>query len=84
MNFKKVALVKFPRGSFDQEYSYKTNIEDLKKDDVLVVQANNSYSIAIFQRYSSTKSRIEQATKWIVQKVDVQEFETKLFLGELE
>lgn len=84
MNFKKVALVKFQRGSFDQEYSYKTNIEDLKKDDVLVVQANNSYSIAIFQRYSSTKSRIEQATKWIVQKVDVQEFETKLFLGELE
>ncbi|GAA0763759.1 hypothetical protein [Clostridium sartagoforme] len=80
----KVALVKFTRGSFDQEYSYKTDIEDLKKDDVLVVQANNSYSIAIFQRYSSTKSRVEQATKWIVQKVDVEEFETKLFLGELE
>lgn len=80
----KVALVKFSRGSFDQEYSYKTDIEDLKKDDVLVVQANNSYSIAIFQRYSSTKSRVEQATKWIVQKVDVEEFETKLFLGELE
>lgn len=80
----KIALVKFTRGSFDQEYSYKTDIEDLKKDDVLVVQANNSYSIAIFQRYSSTKSRVEQATKWIVQKVDVEEFETKLFLGELE
>ena len=80
----KVALVKFTRGSFDQEYSYKTDIEDLKKDDVLVVQANNSYSIAIFQRYSSTKSRVEQATKWIVQKVDVEEFETKLFLGEIE
>lgn len=80
----KIALVKFTRGSFDQEYSYKTDIEDLKKDDVLVVQANNSYSIAVFQRYSSTKSRVEQATKWIVQKVDVEEFETKLFLGELE
>lgn len=81
---KSIALVKFPRGSFEQEYSYKTDIENLKKDDVLVVQANNSYSIAIFQRYSSSKSRIEQATKWIVQKVDVEEFETKLFLGELE
>lgn len=80
----KVALVKFPRGSFDQEYSYKTDLKDLKKDDVLVVQANNSYSIAIFQRYSSTKRSIEQATKWIVQKVDVEEFETKLFLGDLE
>ena len=81
---KSIALVKFPRGSFEQEYSYKTDIENLKKDDVLVVQANNSYSIAIFQRYSSAKSRVEQATKWIVQKVDVEEFETKLFLGELE
>lgn len=80
----KVALVKFPRGSFDQEYSYKTDLKNLEKDDVLVVQANNSYSIAIFQRYSSTKRSIEQATKWIVQKVDVEEFETKLFLGELE
>lgn len=80
----KVALVKFPRGSFEQEYSYKTDIEDLKKDDVLVVQANNSYSIAIFQKYSSAKSRVEQATKWIVQKIDVEEFENKLFLGELE
>lgn len=81
---KSIALVKFPRGSFEQEYSYKTDIENLKKDDVLVVQANNSYSIAIFQRYSSSKSRVEQATKWIVQKVDVEEFESKLFLGELE
>ena len=81
---KSIALVKFPRGSFEQEYSYKTDIENLKKDDVLVVQANNSYSIAIFQRYSSSKSRVEQATKWIVQKVDIEKFETKLFLGELE
>ena len=81
---KSIALVKFPRGSFEQEYSYKTDIEDLKKGDVLVVQANNSYSVAIFQRYSSAKSRVEQATKWIVQKVDVEEFETKLFLGELD
>lgn len=80
----KVAMVKFPRGSFDNEYSYKTNIDDLKQGDILVVQANNSYSVAIFQRYSAAKSRVEQATKWIVQKVDVEEFETKLFLGELE
>lgn len=80
----KVALVKFTRGSFDQEYSYKTDIEDLKKDDVLVVQANNSYSIALFQKYSSAKSRIEQATKWVVQRVDVEEFEEKLILGELD
>lgn len=81
--YDKVAMVKFPRGSFDQEYSYKTNIENLERGDVLVVQANNSYSIAIFQRYTKAKSRVEQATKWVVEKVDVKTFEEKLFLGEL-
>lgn len=79
----KVAIVKFVRGSFDQEYSYKTNIEDLKEGDVLVVQALDSYSIANFQRYSKTKQNVEKATKWIVQKVDVEKFEERLFLGEL-
>ncbi|MBO0569974.1 hypothetical protein [Clostridium botulinum] len=78
---KKVAMVKFLRGSFDQEYSYKTDIEDLKNGDVLVVEANNSYSIAIFQRYSETKSRVKQATKWVVQKVDIEAHEAKMFLG---
>lgn len=77
-----VAMVQFPRGSFEQEYSYKTNLKDLKEGDVLVVQANNSYAIAIFKRYSKTKSRIEQATKWIVEKVDIDAFEEKMFLGE--
>ncbi|NFC86282.1 hypothetical protein EXN13_00920 [Clostridium botulinum] len=78
---KKVAMVKFLRGSFDQEYSYKTYIEDLKNGDILVVEANNSYSIAIFQRYSGTKSRVKQATKWVVQKVDIEAHEAKMFLG---
>ncbi|WMJ79565.1 hypothetical protein RBU49_11760 [Clostridium sp. MB40-C1] len=78
---KKVAMVKFLRGSFDQEYSYKTDIEDLKEGDVLVVEANNSYSIAIFKRYSETKNRVEQATKWVVQKVDIEAHEAKMFLG---
>lgn len=79
----KVAMVKFVRGSFDQEYSYKTDLDDLGKDDVVVVQANDSYSIAIFQRYSTTKNNIDKATKWIVQKVDTVAFEEKLFLGKL-
>ncbi|ACO87104.1 hypothetical protein [Clostridium botulinum] len=79
---KKVAMVKFLRGSFDQEYSYKTDIEDLKDGDVLVVEANDSYSITIFQRYSETKSRVEQATKWVVQKVDIKAHEAKMFLGD--
>lgn len=76
----KIAIVKFVRGSFDQEYSYKTDIGDLKEGDVLVVQDLDSYSIATFQRYSKTKQNKEKATKWIVQKVDIEAFEDKMFL----
>lgn len=79
----KVALVKFIRGSFDQEYSYITDIDDLEEGEVVVVQTNDAYSIAIFQRYSEHKSDIKKATKWIVQVVDTEAFETKLFLGDL-
>lgn len=79
---EQVAMVKFPRGSFEQEYSYKTDLKNLENGDVLVVQANNSYAIAIFQRYSKTKSRIEQATKWVIEKVDIDAFEERMFLGE--
>ena len=63
------------------EYSYKTDIEDLKKNDVLVVPTNTSYSIAHFSRYSDNKQHIKNATKWIIQKVDIEEFENRMFLG---
>lgn len=63
------------------EYSYFTDIEDLKEGDVVVVPTNSSYSIGYFSRYSTNKQHIKNATKWIVQKVDVEAFETKMFLG---
>ena len=78
-----VALIKFQRGSFDQEYSYFTDIEELKKDDVLVVPTSNSYSIGIFSRYSTGKINIDKAEKWIVKNIspDIEAYEEKLFLG---
>lgn len=78
----KVALVTFVRGSFEQEYSYKCDIEGLKKGDVLVVPTNNSFSIGIFQRYSTNKIHIDKATKWVVERVDIEAYEMKLFLEE--
>ena len=78
---KRVALVKFPRGSFEQEYSYFTDIEDLRNGDILVVPAGSSYSIGVFQRYSSNNIHTKNATKWIVQKVDIEGYEDKLALG---
>ncbi|MCS6103445.1 hypothetical protein DWV13_01935 [Clostridium botulinum] len=80
---RKVALVKFLKGSFDQEYSYYTNSETLNKDDLLIVQAGTSYELAKFIRYSTNKIHVSKAEKWIIKNItpDVEEFEEKLFLG---
>ncbi|WP_243129523.1 hypothetical protein [Clostridium sp. HBUAS56017] len=79
----KVALVKFARGSFDQEYSYFTDIENLKEGNLLIVPTSNSYSIASFSRYSKSKIHQEKAEKWIVKNIgpDIEAYEEKLFLG---
>lgn len=78
----KVALIKFKGYQEFMEYSYFTDIEDLKEGDVVVVPTNNFYSIGCFSRYSSNKKHIENANKWIVEKVDIEAYEEKMFLGE--
>ncbi len=78
----RVALIKFKGYQEFMEYSYFTDIEDLNEGDVVVVPTNNSYSIGYFSRYSTNKQHIKNATKWIVQKVDVEAYETKMFLGD--
>lgn len=77
----KVALVKFKGYQEFMEYSYFTDMEDLKEGDVVVVPTNDFYSIAIFSRYSINKQHIKNASKRIVEKVDIEAFENKLFLG---
>jgi O-glycosyl hydrolase len=78
-----VALIKF-RGYLDyMEYSYFTDIEDLKENDVVVVPTNDSYSIGYFSRYTTNKQHVKNASKWIIEKVDIEAYETKIFLGEL-
>lgn len=77
----KVALIKFQGYQGFMEYSYFTDIDDLKEGDVVVVPANSFYSIGVFSRYSSNKKHIENAAKWIVEKVDIEAYEEKLFLG---
>lgn len=80
----KVVLVKFIRSSFDNLYSYKTDIDDLKENDYVVVQANDEYSLAKVVRYTNDSNKTEKATKWVVQKIDIEHFKNKLFLGELQ
>lgn len=81
---KRIALVKFKGYTEHMEYSYLTDIDDLKEGDPVVVPTNEFYSVGVFSRYSSNKIHINNATKWIIQKVDVEEYETKMFLGGLE
>ncbi|AJA50087.1 hypothetical protein CPAST_c40580 [Clostridium pasteurianum DSM 525 = ATCC 6013] len=59
----KVALIKFQGYQEYMEYSYFTDIEDLKEGDVLVVPTNKSYSIGYFSRYSNNKQHVKNASK---------------------
>ena len=81
-----IALVEFPRSSFGQKYSYKTDIEDLKENDLLLVPTRTSYSLAVFKGYTDKKSYANVATSWVVKNLqtEVDEFEEKLLLGELD
>ncbi len=81
---KKIALIKFKGYQDFMEYSYFTDIDNLEEGDVVVVPTNNSYSIGYFSRYTTNKQHIKNAAKWIVQKVDIEEYETKMFLGGFE
>nr|WP_207716394.1 hypothetical protein [Clostridium beijerinckii] len=76
-------MIKFPRGSFDQEYSYFTDMDDLVEGNILVVPTSNSYSIGVFSRYSKSKIHMEKAEKWVVKNIspDIEAFEEKMFLG---
>jgi len=78
-----VALIQFDKKAMVEymEYSYLTDIVDLKKGDTLVVPTNYGYSLGYFSRYSTNKQHIKNATKWTVQKVDIEAYEDKLFLG---
>lgn len=81
---KRIALIKFKGMHEFMEYSYFTDMESLKEGDVLVVPTNESYSIGFFSRYTTNKQHEKSAKKWIVEKVDIEAYENKLFLGGFE
>lgn len=86
MGKKLIALVEFPKSSFGQKYSYFTNIEDLKEGDLLLVQTRTGYSLAVFKGYTDKKTYTDVATAWIIKNLqsDINDFEEKLLLGDLE
>lgn len=86
MSKKLVALVEFPKTSFGHKYGYFTYIEDLKENDLLLVQTRTSYSLALFRGYTDKKAYTDVAKSWIVKNLalDIEEFEEKLLLGDLD
>lgn len=50
-------------------YSYMSQI-DVKKDELVVVQARGTHALAVVKSVSSSKDA--KATRWIVQKVDLE------------
>lgn len=58
-----------------KEYHYLTNLKDLKKGDLVVVETQHGYAVAQVVRYISKSS---QAFRYIIQKVDVEAHETFL------
>lgn len=58
-----------------KEYHYLTNLKDLKKGDLVVVETQHGYSVAQVVRYISKSS---QAFRYIIQKVDVEAHEAFL------
>lgn len=77
-----IALVRFPKSSFDKEYAYKTDIDNLEADDLVIVPTNESYSVAIFTGYTDLPQHAKQATKSIVCSIEkqIEEYEESIFL----
>ena len=63
---KRIALVTFIRASFSQQYSYFTEINNLKPGDVVVVQSNSNYSVANFVKYSEEAKDLKNAKKLLL------------------
>lgn len=86
MNKKLVALIEFKKGSFNNFYSYYTDIENLKEGDVVLVPTLSSYSVGVFKRYTTEKVHDDKAEKWIVTNLQptVEEFEDRLLLGDFD
>ena len=67
-------LVKFVGSDYDKEYAYFTEL-DLQKEDVCVVEVNGVYkTVEVTKTRGLSRLQIDKAHKWIVQKVDVQDY----------
>ena len=72
---KTIAVVRFIEGYNTTKYDFFNDVEDLAKDDLVVVDTVNGYSLAKVVEFKETSAK---ATKWIVQKVDTAAHKARL------
>ena len=82
---KKAVQVKFVgQTQNDKEYSYLTDIMDLAISDLVVVDTMYGFKTAIVTKVQAlSKTARDAATKWVVCRVDLEEFKSKLEKYEL-
>lgn len=67
-----------------KHYSYFTDIEDLKVGDLVVVENNGEFKVVtVVKTIGLTKTQTNNATKWIVSKIDITGYIDKLRKMEL-
>ena len=54
-----------------QPFDYKTNLEDLRVGEMVVVQARGTYSIAEVSAVDTIPSYPEDKIRWAFQRVDI-------------
>ncbi len=72
---KTIAVVRFIDGYSTTKYDFFNDVEDLEKDDLVVVDTANGYSLAKVVEFKETSTK---ANKWIVQKVDTAAHKARL------
>lgn len=55
-----------------QLFDYKTNLDDLRVGEMVVVQARGSYSVAEVAALDVTPSYPEESLRWAFQRVDIE------------
>lgn len=60
------------------EYTYQTDLTDLKRGDIVIVETRYGIEIAQFLRYEPISNLNEFELKWIITRIDLKEHKERL------
>lgn len=85
-----IAIVNFKKHNYKEEiewcdalfnstaYTYQTDLTDLKKGDIVIVETRYGIEIAQFLRYEPVSNIDECELKWIITRIDLKEHKERL------